>query len=66
MLSRFREACWLAGLAAALWVTLVAVVVEKLRVRRAAPDEAAALLALQDEWRRLPGWLRRLERLVGR
>lgn len=56
----------IAALAAAAWVTLVAVVVEKLRVRRAAAEEGVALAALQEEWRQLPGWVRRIERLVGR
>lgn len=53
-----------AAVAAALWVLLIAVVVEKLRERRADAREAARLAALRQEWERLPGWVRRLERLV--
>jgi capsule polysaccharide export protein KpsE/RkpR len=56
----------LAAAAAFVWVMLVAVLVEKLRERRADAQEAARLAALRDEWRRLPGWVRRIERLVVR
>lgn len=52
------------ALAAAAWVTVVAVVVEKLRQRRTGPEEAARLAALRDEWERMPPWLRRIERVV--
>lgn len=53
-----------AALAAALWVAVIAVLVEKLRRREAGSDETARLAALQEEWERMPGWVRRLERLV--
>jgi uncharacterized protein involved in exopolysaccharide biosynthesis len=56
----------LAAAAAFVWVMLVAVLVERLRERRADVQEAARLAALRDEWRRLPGWVRRIERLVVR
>jgi uncharacterized protein involved in exopolysaccharide biosynthesis len=55
-----------AALAGAAWVAIIAVVVEKLRVRRPEPDEAEALAALRDEWDRMPRWVRRIERLVVR
>jgi capsule polysaccharide export protein KpsE/RkpR len=50
--------------AAALWVGIIAVVVEKLRARRTDPQTAAALAALRSEWNTLPGWIRWLERLL--
>ena len=53
-----------AALAAALWVSIIAVLVEKLRRRRAPAGEVTALTALEGEWERLPGWVHRLERLV--
>lgn len=53
-------------LATAVWVALVAVLVEKLRERRADADEAARLTALRREWDRMPPWVRALERLVTR
>jgi hypothetical protein len=53
-----------AALAAAVWVAVVAVLVEKLRLRDAGAGEAARLAALQEEWERMPRWVRRLERLV--
>lgn len=55
-----------AAIAAALWVIAIAVLAEKLRERRADAREAARLAALRQEWERLPGWVRRLERLVVR
>jgi len=53
-----------AALAAFAWVTIVAVCVEKLRERRESAAEAARLAALRDEWQRMPGWVRSLERLM--
>ena len=53
-----------AALAAALWVAVIAVLVEKLRRREAGDDETARLAALQGEWERMPRWVRRLERFV--
>jgi uncharacterized protein involved in exopolysaccharide biosynthesis len=53
-----------AALAGAAWVGLIAVVVEKLRARQPDAAEAARMTALRAEWRRLPGWLRRIERFV--
>jgi hypothetical protein len=47
-------------------VAVVAVLVEKLRERRADADEAARLTALRQEWNRMPPWVRALERLVTR
>jgi len=54
----------IAGAAGALWVGIFAVMVEKLRGRRALPEESAALAALAAEWARTPGWVRRVERWV--
>jgi hypothetical protein len=45
-------------------VTIVAVCVEKLRERRESAAEAARLAALHDEWQRMPGWVRSLEKLM--
>jgi uncharacterized protein involved in exopolysaccharide biosynthesis len=53
-----------AALAAFVWVTIVAVCVEKLRERRESAAEAARLAALRDEWQRMPGWVRSLEKLM--
>jgi tyrosine-protein kinase Etk/Wzc len=53
-----------AALAAFVWVTIVAVCVEKLRERRESAAEAARLAALHDEWQRMPGWVRSLEKLM--
>lgn len=55
-----------AALAAALWVAVIAVLVEKLRRRDSSPGEDERLAALQDEWAAMPHWVRRLERLVVR
>lgn len=55
-----------AALFAMVWVLLVAVVVEKLRARRPARVESERLTALHEEWERMPGWVRRIERLVAR
>lgn len=55
-----------AALAGAAWVGIFAVVVEKLRRRQVDAGEAAPLAALGAEWERLPGWVRRIERLVVR
>lgn len=52
------------ALAAFAWVAMFAVFVEKLRERRASVAEAARLQALREEWDRMPGWIRTLERLV--
>jgi uncharacterized protein involved in exopolysaccharide biosynthesis len=52
------------ALAAFAWVTIVAVCVEKLRERRESAAEAARLAALRDEWQRMPGWVRSLEKLM--
>ena len=56
----------IAILAAAAWVGIVAVVVEKLRARRADVQETEQLTALRQEWDRMPHWIRALERLVVR
>ncbi|UCE03859.1 MAG: hypothetical protein JSW67_06645 [Candidatus Latescibacterota bacterium] len=53
-----------AALAAFAWVAIFAVFVEKLRERRESAAEAARLQALREEWERMPGWIRSLERLV--
>jgi uncharacterized protein involved in exopolysaccharide biosynthesis len=55
-----------AALAGAAWVGIFAVLVEKLRRRQVGPSEAAPLAALGAEWDRMPGWVRRIERLVVR
>src|SRR5262249_9854557 len=55
-----------AALAAALWVSIIAVVVEKLRQRATPAAEATDLAALEAEWQRMPGWVRRIERIVAR
>ncbi len=55
-----------AALAALVWVGIVAVLVERLHERREDAAEAARLAALRDEWHRMPGWVRSLERLVVR
>jgi uncharacterized protein involved in exopolysaccharide biosynthesis len=54
------------AVAAAVWVGIIAVLVEKMRARRPGPEEAERLMALRDEWERMPPWVRRIERLVGR
>lgn len=56
----------IAAVAAAAWVGLFAVVVEKVRARRARPQESDAVAALAAEWATTPGWLRRVERWVVR
>jgi uncharacterized protein involved in exopolysaccharide biosynthesis len=56
----------LAAVAAAVWVGLVAVAVESLRSRRAAPAEARTTAALAADWQRAPAWLRRLEHFLVR
>ncbi|HZL85352.1 MAG TPA: GNVR domain-containing protein [Candidatus Krumholzibacteria bacterium] len=53
-----------AALAAFAWVAIFALLVEKLRERRADAAEAARLAALRAEWARMPAWIRSLERLV--
>jgi uncharacterized protein involved in exopolysaccharide biosynthesis len=55
-----------AAVAAAVWVGIVAVLVEKLRARSASPAEAADAAALDAEWSHLPHWVRRIERRVVR
>jgi len=55
-----------AALAAALWVAVIAVLVEKLRGRDSEVGETDSLAALQDEWAGMPRWVRRLERLMVR
>ncbi len=55
-----------AALAAALWVAVIAVLVEKLRRRDTDAGESERLAALQDEWAGMPQWVRRLERLMVR
>ncbi len=56
----------IAAFAAAAWVGIVAVCVEKVRARRTNAAEAAELAALSAEWEAMPGWVRRIERIVGR
>ena len=56
----------IAAVAAAAWVGIVAVCVEKIRARRASAVESAELAALSAEWEAMPAWVRRIERFVVR
>lgn len=56
----------IAALAAAVWVGIIAVLVETLRRRRASPAEAQATAALAGDWQGAPAWLRRLEHFLVR